>query len=207
MIRYCSRPCFASENLRWNGPWIHYRLPKPTHTGKTFVQLEPLEFIERISRFIPYPRRHLRHYHGVFAPNSPLRKKVVASAQKRPEANLQESSKKVIKVSFDWAKLIARIYKTDPLLCQCGKKIKITSFVTHTVEIRRILNRIGWPTEIPRFDQPYSPPEMNICQLLPWTEDGFSPVENRTFVEWGPDPPLIDPHHWTENIDPPFWED
>ncbi len=53
LIRYCARPCFARENLRWNGPWIHYRLPKPTHTGKTFVQIEPLEFIERISRFIP----------------------------------------------------------------------------------------------------------------------------------------------------------
>ncbi len=79
-----------------------------THTGKTFVQIEPLEFIERISRFIPFPRQHLRHYHGVFAPNFPLRKKVAASAQKRPEfniqKNLQESSKKVIKVSFALSK-------------------------------------------------------------------------------------------------------
>ncbi len=165
-----------------------------THTGKTFVQIEPLEFIERISRFIPYPRRHLRHYHGVFAPNSPLRKKVAASAQKRPvssiQKNLQESSKKVIKVSFDWAKLIARIYKTDPLLCECGNKIKITSFVIHTVEIRRILNRLGCRAEIPKFDQPYPPPELNICQLLPWTEDGFSPLEDRTLGEWG----LRSPH-------------
>ncbi len=197
LIRYCARPCFARENLRWNGPWIHYRLPKPTHTGKTFVQIEPLEFIERISRFIPYPRRHLRHYHEVFAPNSPLRKKVAASTQKRPEfniqKNLQESSKKVIKVSFDWAKLIARIYKTDPLLCECGNKIKITSFVIHTAEIRRILKRIGCWADIQKFDPPYPTPEMNICQLLPWTEDGFSPVGNRTLGEWGPDPPLIDP--------------
>ena len=22
LIRYCARPCFASENLRWNGPWL-----------------------------------------------------------------------------------------------------------------------------------------------------------------------------------------
>jgi hypothetical protein len=71
LIRYCARPCFASENLRWNGPWVYYRLPKPTHTGKTFMQLEPMEFIERISRFIPYPRRHRRHYHGVFAHLAP----------------------------------------------------------------------------------------------------------------------------------------
>ncbi len=122
---------------------------------------------------------------------------MAASTQKRPEfniqKNLQESSKKVIKVSFDWAKLIARIYKTDPLLCECGNKIKITSFVIHTAEIRRILKRIGCWADIQKFDPPYPNPEMNICQLLPWTEDGFSPVGNRTLEEWGPDPPLIDP--------------
>ena len=56
LIRYCARPAFASENLRKNGPWLTYRLPKPTHTGKTFIQIEPLEFLERISKFIPYPR-------------------------------------------------------------------------------------------------------------------------------------------------------
>jgi len=152
LIRYCARPCFASQNLRWNGPWVYYRLPKPTHTGKTFIQLEPLEFIERISCFIPYPRRHRRHYHGVFAPNSPLRKKVAASAQKRPETSVppavQEAAGKVEKASFNWAKLIARIYETNPLICQCGEEIKITAFVLHSAEIRRVLGRIGWPTEI-----------------------------------------------------------
>jgi putative transposase len=80
LIRYCARPPFKSENIRFNGPWINYRLPKLCHTGKTFIQLEPVEFIERISHFIPYPRRHRRHYHGVLAPSSPMRKQVVAAA-------------------------------------------------------------------------------------------------------------------------------
>ena len=44
------------------------------------MQLDPLEFIEKIAAFIPYPRRHRHHYHGAFAPNSSLRKKVAASA-------------------------------------------------------------------------------------------------------------------------------
>lgn len=76
LIRYCARPCFASENLRWNGPWINYRFPKPARDGKRFIRIEPLELIDRISKFIPYPRPHRRHYHGIFAPNSPLRKKI-----------------------------------------------------------------------------------------------------------------------------------
>ena len=208
LIRYCARPCFKSENLRWNGPWVYYRLPKPTHTGKTFVQLDPLEFIDRISCFIPYPRRHRRHYHGVFAPNSPMRQRVAANAQKRPKSNipqdLQESVKKIEKVSLNWAKLIARIYEVNPLLCTCGKEMKIVAFVTHSADIRRILIGIGWPTDIPEFNPPYTLPDRDICQLLPWTEDGFPPIESQDQIIGiaGPDPPFIDCCS-----DPPHWED
>ncbi|HKZ00265.1 MAG TPA: transposase [Rhabdochlamydiaceae bacterium] len=215
LIRYCSRPCFASENLRWNGPWVYYRLPKPTHTGKTFVQLDPLEFIERISDFIPYPRRHRRHYHGVFAPNSPMREKVAASAQKRPESSIpptvQEAAGKAEKVSFTWAKLIARIYETNPLMCPCGNEIKITAFVTHSAEIKRILTRIGWPTEVPEFDPPHNLVDRNICQLIPGTVDGFPQDEVQIPGKSGMDPPFLengtDPPHWDDHSDPPHWED
>ena len=63
-----------------------YRFPKPNHTGQTYTQLTPLDFIEKIVALIPPPHRHRRHYHGVFAPSSPLRQKVAANAKKRPEA-------------------------------------------------------------------------------------------------------------------------
>ncbi len=102
LIRYYARPPFKSENIRFNGPWINYRLPKPCHTGKTFIQVEPVEFIERISHFIPYPRRHRRHYHGVFAPNSPFRKDLTANAQKRLDSKakvMQETAEKLTKAS------------------------------------------------------------------------------------------------------------
>ena len=216
LIRYCARPCFASENLRWNGPWVHYRLPKPTHTGKTFIQLDPLEFIERISHFIPYPRRHRRHYHGVFAPNSPMRKKLAVSAQKCPKSSIppdvQESVEKIEKVSLSWAKLIARIYEVNPLLCACGKEMKIVAIVTHPAEIKKILYGIGWPTEVPEFDPPYDLPDRDICQLLFWSEDGFSPDETAAQITaGGPDPPLLesysDPPHSDDHSDPPFWEE
>ena len=56
LIRYCARGPFAGENLRWNGPWLIYRLPKPCHTGKTFIQLDPLEFLDKIAALVPPPR-------------------------------------------------------------------------------------------------------------------------------------------------------
>jgi hypothetical protein len=208
LIRYCARPPFASENLRWNGPWLVYRFPKPSRTGQIFIQLEPSEFLDRIAAFIPYPRRHRRHYHGAFAPNSPLRKKVAANARKRPlqsvPPQVQEVVEKVAKVSFNWAKLIARIYEVDPLVCtSCGKEMKIIAFITHSTQIWHILKGIGWPTDVPEFDPEYEVVTWNICQLVSGTKDGFPEIETQVHPEIGPDPP------WHDYVvpDPPHWED
>jgi Putative transposase len=112
-----------------------YRLPKPCHTGKRFIQLDPIEFIDKIAALIPPARRHRHHYHGAFAPNSPLRPSITEAAIQTPPKlvpkPLQETAKKTSKVSFTWARLIARIYEVDPLLCSCGKEIKITKIVTN----------------------------------------------------------------------------
>ena len=144
LIRYCARPCFASENLRWNGSHLIYRLSKPTHKGQTFIKLDPLELLDKIAALIPVPYRHRRHYHGVFAPNAPLRKKVVAYAKRRLDGTISSSIKIIVekakRASLDWAQLIARIYEADPLICsKCGGRVKIVGFVTHAAEIYHIL--------------------------------------------------------------------
>jgi hypothetical protein len=203
LIRYCSRPCFASENLRWNGPWLIYRLPKPSHTGQTFIQLEPLEFIERIAALIPLPRKHRHHYHGIFAPNAPQRGLIVASANRTSKRQIppgvQETADKISKVSLNWATLLARIYEVNPLICSCGKEMKIVAIITHPVEIKRILSRMGWPLEAPEFEPPADFDDWNISQLYFGSVDGFPPVEYEEAIR-GPDPPI----HY---VDPPHWED
>ena len=217
LVRYCARPCFASENLRLNGPWIIYHLSKPTHKGQRFVQLDPLEFLDRIAAFIPLPHRHRRHYHGVFAPNSPLRKMVIAYTKR----GLTASVEKTRRASLDWAQLIKRIYEVDPLLCsKCGKTIKIIGFVTHQAEICRILKRIGWPIKLQDFDSPYDLHHWEFCQLIPGSSDGFPPMEEQERYCNGPDPPFPEnhsdpPHHENDydsphqeyENDPPHWED
>ncbi len=216
LIRYCARPPFKSENIRINGPWINYRLPKPSHDGRLFITLDPFDFLERISNFIPYPRRHRRHFYGIFAPNFPLRKQVAANSQKRIENKtkaMQEETEKTKKVSQNWAKLIAKIYEVDPLICSsCGNKIKIIAFVTHAAQIRLILCGIGWPTDIPEFD-PVFESDLNsydICQLVFGTKDGFPEIEEQLHDDSGPDPPdstEIYPPHSEYDCDPPHWED
>jgi hypothetical protein len=176
------------------------------------VQLDPLEFLDKIAAFIPVPHRHRRHYHGVFAPNSPMRKKVVAYANRRLDqvvpVDIQNVAAKTKRVSFDWAALIARIYEVDPLTCtKCGQKIRILGFVTHTAEIHRILSGLGWPLKAHDFDPPHDFCERDICQLILGTVDGFPEMEVQVHCEIGPDPPFedncSDPPHWDDSSDPP----
>jgi hypothetical protein len=53
---------------------------------------------------------------------------------------------------YSWAKLIARVFETDPLLCgHCGGRMKLIAFMAHASEIRQTLARVGLPSETPKF--------------------------------------------------------
>ena len=217
LLRYCCRPSFASENIRWNGKKVTYNLSKPNILGQTSIQLDPIEFIDRIATLIPIPHRHRRHYFGVFAPNFPLRKHVVANAKRHPEnfipPPLQSQAEKVRKVSLEWAALIARIYEVNPLICsKCGGKIKIIGFVTHHAEILRVLCGIGWPVQSHNFDPPENFHEWHVNQLLSNTVDGFPEMENQESY-WREEDPFIQKktntfpleRYGENNSDPPHW--
>jgi len=162
--------------------------------------------LHRIADLIPPAGRHRHHYHGAFAPNSKLRPCVTKAAIETPSKHvptlLQEAAQKTAKVSFTWAKLIARIYEVNPLICSCGKEIRIIKIVTDPIQIWRILNKIGWPTTTAEFDEPCDLVEWDICQLVPGTKDGFPDDYGNSFKS-GTDPPAFS----DENIDSPHWED
>jgi len=237
LIRYCARPSFASENVRWNGLLVTYRLPKPGRKGETTMSLGPLDFIGKLADLIPKPGRHRIHYQGAFAPNAPLRRKIIANAGQRPQSmvppSVQQTANKTTKVSFTWAKLIARIYEVNPLICLCGKEIKIRSIITNPLDIHRILLRMNWKFEPAKFDSEIDSvnkgsDDRDYSQLFPETEDGFPSMDINLFSEKGPEPPSVldcsGPYHENycdqfqeeygeslfdhcEHKDPPHWED
>ena len=84
LIRYCARPPFALERLHLVGDrsdQILYLLPGPDLAGRTALRLSALEFLDRLATILPPPRIHRHRYHGVFAPNAPLRPLVTARTQ------------------------------------------------------------------------------------------------------------------------------
>ena len=59
--------------------YIH-RNPGLMKEWEIYLNTPDFDFLDRIAAFIPPPRRHRHHYHGVFAPNAPQRRLIAASA-------------------------------------------------------------------------------------------------------------------------------
>jgi len=61
--------------------------PRPSKTpyrdGTTHVIFEPLDFIAKLAALVPPPRANLTRFHGVFAPNSRYRARVVPGRRGR----------------------------------------------------------------------------------------------------------------------------
>ena len=213
LLRYCARPPFASENIKFRKGKVTYTVVKPTSSGMKQVQFDPVEFIDRLSELIPDPRCHLQHYHGAFAPNAPIRKKVCKQANKEmteqvPFIEMFQKEEKSEKGSRAWAKLLAKIYEVFPLECQmCKETMKIVAFITNPYHAKQILERLKFSSHL-FGPEPYVENEWgNESQLCPFTEDGFYPI-------YDPEPnyevcDLIPgtPDGFPEEYDRPHYED
>ena len=74
-----------------------------------------------------------------------------------------------------WAVLIARIYEVFPLLCPlCGGPMRIIAVITHSADIRQILEHIGVESE---------PPHIAPARGPPLWEDGDAQVGEGTQIE------------------------
>ena len=149
------------------------------------LNLTPLELIDRIAALVPPPRTHRHRYFGVLAPNSPLRAAAVAMAAPSqatpaqpaqtgtgvgvpgvvPQGNAVPSTlepaapPKQSKAHYLWAVLIARIYEVFPLLCpMCGGQMRLIAFITHSADIRQILDHIGVDSQPPHIAPARGPP-------------------------------------------------
>ena len=132
------------------------------------LHLTPLELIDRIAALVPPPRTHRHRYFGVLAPNSPLSggngagsaccvatshggdcttwrgRTWGGGAGQRSHTTPEPEARPKRAAHYLWAVLIARIYEAFPLLCpMCGGQMRIIAFITHSAEIRHILNHIG----------------------------------------------------------------
>ena len=134
---------------------------------------------------VPPPRTHRHRYFGVLAPNSPLRAAVPAAMAEAVSgvaspgnavAPAPELAPPKRAAHYLWAVLIARIYEVFPLLCPiCGGQMRIIAFITHSADIRHILNHIGVPSEPPHITPVRGPPLWEGCDAQVGEEPQIEP--------------------------------
>jgi len=168
LCRYTARPPVALERLSETvGGKILYRLKTQYSDGTTHVLFDPLELVEKVVALIPPPRANLLRYHGVFAPNSKDRKRIVPASPVSAEKTQERSNR-------SWSELLKRSFAIDIMVCgACGGKMRFVSHLEEPVVVTRILGHLGLPTEAPKLFPPRAPPQIAMFEVPPAENDEF----------------------------------
>ena len=153
LCRYIARPAIANERLSTNERGqIIYRFKQPFRDGTTHVVLDPLDFIARLAALVPRPRLNLTRFHGVFAPNSKHRQRIVPK-RKPDEAKPDEPL-----APMTWMQRLKRVFAIDIEACpQCGGKLRVIACIEDPDVIATILEHIRARDEAGP-SQPRAPP-------------------------------------------------
>jgi hypothetical protein len=152
LARYVSRPPVATERLALTeGGLVRLALKTPYRDGTTHVIFEPEDFIARLAALVPKPRAHLTRYHGVFAPASPDRARVVpgtraAGANQSNECGEPSASDR--QRAMTWAQRLKRVFAIDIETCRrCGGQLKVIASIEDPPVIERILAHLDGASE------------------------------------------------------------
>ena len=74
LCRYITRQAICLDRLNVKNPF---------RNGATHILFSPLDFLGKLAALIPRPRHHLVRYHGIFAPNARIRKRIVPTKGKK----------------------------------------------------------------------------------------------------------------------------
>lgn len=135
LCRYITRPPIATKRLCVDDQGrVIYRYKKPFRDGSTHVVLEPLDFIARLAALVPRPRLNLTRFHGLFAPNSRHRHKIVP----RRVRDRVDDDKPLAPMS--WAQRLKRVFAIDIEKCpECGGKLRVIACIEDPQLIAKIL--------------------------------------------------------------------
>jgi hypothetical protein len=119
----------------------------PYRDGTTHVIFEPEDFIARLAALVPKPRAHLTRYHGVFAPASPDRARVVPGTRAATAHDVHgrgEPSTADRQHSLTWAQRFKRVFAIDIEVCRrCGGRLRVIASIEDPEVIQRILEHLG----------------------------------------------------------------
>src|SRR5262249_28356148 len=167
LCRYGARPILSLERLaQTTDGKVTYPRKYPSQWGQTMLEMDPLDFLQRLSPLIPPMRSHLVRYAGVFAPHSKLRPAVVLELKPNdaaaPDAPpVEEGFSPAWRPRLPWAQLLKRVFEIDVLVCaECGGKMRVFAFLTDPEITHAILAHLNLAFAAPQKWPARAPPEM-----------------------------------------------
>ena len=112
--------------------------------------MEALEFIARLITHIPDAHERQVVYYGAYANASGIQRQHRRARQEEGGPVMwtpleEEPTPFERRRRMRWARLIAKVYLEDPLLCpECGNGMQILSFITDPPVVDRILQHLKW---------------------------------------------------------------
>ncbi len=139
--RYITRPALAMDALeKLDDGTLALETPPDPRTGATCVVPDPLQWIHSITAHIPDPGSHCQRFYGAYS----NRGRIVCGNRQAdcPAAapEVRDNSDASREARSTWARLVRKIFEADPLLCSCGARMQIVSFITEPRVIDRILS-------------------------------------------------------------------
>ena len=147
LCRYICQPAVSERrfSLTPNGN-VRYELKTPYRDGTTHVIFEPLDFIAKLAALVPPPRANLTRFHGVFAPNSRYRARVVPGRQvqhNEQDSPGEEATPAERRASMTWAQRLKRVFGIDIETCPaCGGAVHIVACIEDPDVIEKILKHV-----------------------------------------------------------------
>ncbi|MCX5790444.1 MAG: transposase [Elusimicrobia bacterium] len=180
LLHYCGRPAVSARRLSYKKEQaLAVYQARDNRSGRNLRMVFPaLDFIGRLARLIPPPRKNIVRYYGALGPNSPLRPLVVEAALVQSRTNplvaIGRAVGAVVKAASAqaraWARILSRVFEVDPLICaRCGGRLEPVAAILNDKSVTRLLTHLGLSTEFPKLAPARSPPELfsEECQADP----------------------------------------
>jgi hypothetical protein len=142
-----------------------YDMKRALPDGRRKLVMTGVELLEKLVPLIPPTYANLTRFHGVFAPTSRLRDKVVprpastsdgaeppqVSTTSPPPSSSAASPKSTSVPSpyrLDWASLLKRVFGVDVLKCsRCQGKMRLIACIEEPDVAKKILEQLGLRAE------------------------------------------------------------
>jgi hypothetical protein len=171
LCSYVTRPPLTAGSLEKVADDKYlFKLKSSWSDGTSYIILSGHELLEKLAAIVPPPRSHTTRYHGLLAPNSKLRAKVVPAESNGNTPSEERKKSGSTKYRLTFAALLARVFQIDVSVChECGGRMKIIAFITDPASVQRYLRGEGLPTQAPPIAPARSPPQMefDLCSDIP----------------------------------------